>query len=176
MSQQFAEGQLTFSFPDDWPICRPSGTSFYRRHFQSFCGGSKEIDFLAYQPSFKTLWCIEVKDYRTGQRTKQDDLADEVAQKIRDVMAMLPLGGIRDNAVSEPGQTQVREFWRYVRETTNVRVVLHCEIPTSPSKLFPGVKDAANLQTKISQKLRCVDPHALFTNCNTSHGLPWIVT
>lgn len=176
MSQQFAEGQLTFKFPDDWPVCRPGGTSFYRRHFQSFCGGSREIDFLAYQPEAKTLWCIEVKDYRANPRTKQKDLADEVAEKIRDVMAMLPLGGIRDNAVSEPGQMQVREFWRCMRKMIVIRVILHCEIQASPSKLFPEVKDVANLQTKISQKLRCVDPHALFTSCRRAHSLPWIVT
>jgi hypothetical protein len=176
MSQQFTEGNLTFGFPDDWHVCRPSATSFYRRHFQDFCEGCKEMDFLAFQPSGNTLWFIEVKDYRNNQRTKEKGLAEEVAEKTRDVLAMLPIAGIRDNAATEPGHMQAGDFWRISREATSFRIILHCELPASPSKLFPGIKDSANLQSKISQKLRMVDRRALFTNQSFQHGLPWFVT
>lgn len=175
MSQNFPEGNLTFSFPDDWRICRPESTSFYSRHFQRFCGGCKEMDFVAFDPTSRTLWFIEVKDYALNPRTKQEELADEVSIKMRDVLAMLPVGGIRDNGLTQPGKVQIRDFWQAAYQATNMRVVLHCELPVSTSKLFPGVKDSANLQTKLSQKLRCVDPHPLFTNRAMGHALPWAV-
>jgi hypothetical protein len=175
MSQRYTEGNLTFEFPDDWPVCRPASTSFYTRHFQHFCNGSKEMDFLVFDPHQRIIWFIEVKNYRVDRRTKHEELADEVAQKTRDVLAMLPVAGVRDNGISQPGNLQVHDFWKQAREAVDMRVILHCELPASSSRLFPGVKDAANLQTKLSQKLRCIDTHALFTDRSMAHALPWTV-
>src|SRR4051812_42108912 len=108
MSQVFPEGHLTFSFPDEWHICRPEKTSFYSRHFQNFCNGCKEMDFVAFDPAELILWFIEVKDYGVNPRIKQGELADEVALKTRDVLAMLPVGMVRDNGMSRPGNLQIR--------------------------------------------------------------------
>ena len=149
--------------------CGMALTSFYTRHFQGFCGGCKEMDFLTYDPTDRVSWFVEVKDYRVDQRNKQGDLADEIAQKTRDVLAMLPVAGVRDNGISQKGCLQVRDFWNQARGAIKMRIVLHCELPVVSSKLFPGVKDAANLQTKLSQKLRCVDPNVLFTNRTMVH-------
>jgi hypothetical protein len=173
VSQEYPEGRLTFRFPEDWQVCRPERTSFYSRHFQHFCGGSGAVDFLAFDPEGLVLWLIEVKDYAAHPRTKQQDLADEVAVKTRDVLAMLPVGNIRDNSMSQPGKLQIRDFWQAARRATAIRVVLHCELPASRSRLFPGVKDSANLQTKLTQRLRCVDPRALLTSRAMGHPLPW---
>jgi len=133
------------------------------------------MDFLAFDPQTHTIWLIEVKDYQAHTRVKELDLADEVAQKTRDVLAMLPVARLRDNGLSAPGTLQVGDFWRHANHATELRVILHCELPNSPSKLFPGVKDAANLQTKLSHKLRPIDPHALFTNRHLGHAFPWAV-
>ena len=175
MTQRFVEGALTFEFPDSWSICRPDQTSFYRRHFQSFCGGCHEVDFQAFDPGAMTIWLIEVKDYRVFRRTRLEELADEVAQKARDVLAMLFVAGIRDNTASTPQRVQAGDFWNRARAAIDIRVVLHCELPRSPSRLFPGIKDVANLQSKLKQKLRVIDPHALFTNRTMAHPLPWTV-
>lgn len=179
MSQDFPEGALTFSFPDGWEVCRPADTSFYQRHFKSFCGGCKETDFLAFDPSPSelVLWLIEVKDYRSHRRSKELDLVREVALKARDVLAMLPVAALRDNAASPPGgTTQAGGFWRSARSAKQLKVVLHCELPPRPSKLFPGVKDAANLGHKLKQELRPIDPHATFTNSSLARSLPWTVS
>ncbi len=133
------------------------------------------MDFIAYDPHQFILWLIEIKDYRFFPRTKLVDLADEIASKTRDALAMLLTAGVRDNAVSTPGHLQAGEFWNGARGLMSIRVVLHCELPPSPSKLFPGVKDAANLQTTLRQRLRVVDPRALFTNRELAHFLPWTV-
>jgi hypothetical protein len=175
MSKNFREGALTFSFPNHWEICRPEFSSFYDRHFSNFCDGCKEVDFLAFDPQHDTIWFIEVKDYRVHQRLKETHLADEVARKTRDVIAMLPVARIRDNGISSAQQLEAGDFWRRAMNAASLRVVLHCELPENTSKLFPGVKDAANLQTKLAQKLRVIDPHALFTNRALGHSLPWAV-
>ena len=120
MSQRFIEGTLTFGFPDDWYICRPEETSFHSRHFQNFAGGCKEMDFLAFDPASRILWFIEVKDYAANARTKEGELADEVAIKTRDVLAMLPVGGIRDHGISQPGKLQIRDFWQSAREAADI--------------------------------------------------------
>lgn len=133
------------------------------------------MDFLAYDPNGQTLWLIEVKDYQKHTRSKEIDIADEIAQKTRDVLAMLPAAKIRDNGVSSQQNLQIGDFWKKASEALDIRVVLHCELPPSPSKLFPGVKDSANIQTKLRQKLRCIDPHSLFTNRSFCHALPWSV-
>jgi hypothetical protein len=175
MSQDFVEGALTFSFPNSWRVCRPERSSFYNRHFANFCGGCKEVDFVAFDPLAATVWLIEVKDYQAHARVKELDLADELAQKTRDVLAMLLVARLRDNGISTPDRLQLGDFWKAAYPATELRVILHCELPPVPSKLFPGIRDAANLQTKLSQKLRSIDPHTLFTNRQLAHALPWTV-
>lgn len=176
MSQLFNEGRLSFRFPDEWILCRPQDTSYYTRHFQNFCDGCKEMDFLAFDPATQVLWLIEVKDYRVCQRTKLTDLADEVACKTRDVLAMLPAGNIRDNATSTTGRVQIGDFWKQAKDFVDIRVVLHCEVPSSPSKLFPGIKDEANLQTKLAQKVRCIDSRVAYTNLSRPRLFAWSVS
>ena len=180
MSQAFIEGQLTFDFPDGWRICRLGETSYYSRHFQGFCssagsgGGCKEVDFLAYDPKERVLWLVEVQDYRVQQRTKPIDVADEIAVKARDSLALLRLAPIRDTTASESGRCQAGDFARSSKSATNVRVVLHCELPTHPSRLFPGIRNSANLQQKLRTKLRCVDPRAVVVDKGSSN-VPWSV-
>lgn len=176
MSQDYKEGSLTFSFPDEWLVCRPEESSYYAGQFQKFCDGCKEMDFLAYDPHTHTLWLIEVKDYRVNERIKQQHLADEVAHKTRDVLAMLPAAKVRDHTLSEKGKLQIGDFSRRTRNLSELRVVLHCELPAKPSKLYPVIKDAANLSTQLRQKLRSVDPHAFFTNRQQGQALDWNVT
>ena len=159
-------------------ICVMGGkimASFEANYFANFCGGCKEMDFLAFDPAETTLWFIEVKYYRANVRLQELELADEVAQKTRDVLSMLPVARLRDNGISVIGRLQVGDFWRTAHSATELRIILHCELPNSPSNLFPGVKDAANLQTELIQKLRSIDPHSLFTNRQLGHALPWEV-
>lgn len=175
MAQLFTEGSLTFEFADHWDICRPEHCAYYTRHFQGFCGGAKEIDFLAYDPGSQNLWLIEVKDYSWFRRTKSVDLEDEMALKTRDVLAFLLAGGVNDKSPSSAATMSPQEFWPKVRRLSGLRVVLHCEIPARPSKLFPGIKDAANMRTKLAAAVRCVDPHPIFVSRTFGPTVPWTV-
>lgn len=159
MPQTHKEDCLTFDFPDSWSVCRIGTTSFYKRHFQAFCTGCKEVDFALYDPKEKVLWFLEVKDYRVHQRTKLIDLADEIALKVRDSLALLRIAAVRDETSIGKTNLTAGEFAQQSAGALKLRVVLHCELPKQTSKLFPGVKENANLQDKLKRKLACVDPH-----------------
>lgn len=174
MAQRFREGRIAFDFPNGWLIARPEASAYYSKHFQHFAphnAGNKETDFLAWEPSEKQLWLMEVKDYRAHPRTKMQDLADEVVLKARDTLALL-----RAAQAQDPGQSDViRDFAAKSAKAKSIRIVLHCALPKRPSKLFPGVKDAANLQAKLRERVRAVDPHAHVTGNGNSGSVPWSV-
>ncbi len=164
----FVEGKLVFEFPDPWKVCRFGKTSFYLKHFQSFCAGCKEMDFALFDPGQKVLWLVEVKDYRIDQQTKPITLAEEVALKVRDSLALLRIAQIRDETPDGESTITVGEFARGSAAAIKIRVVLHCDLPQNRSKLFPGVKDSANLQQELRIKLRCIDPHAQLVDLNST--------
>ena len=85
----FYEGHLACTFPDDWDVTKYDDWMFYRNRFIGVCGGSKAVDYLAYDLSNRTLWLIELKDYRQFRRTKDDTISlwDEMAIKVRDTLA-----------------------------------------------------------------------------------------
>jgi hypothetical protein len=171
---QFTEGKLTFTFNDendeDWRVEKYDDWSFYRNQFNSCCGGNRAVDFLAYQVSEKTLWLIEVKDYRCSRRTKDIHLWEEVALKVRDTLA-----GILAACVNANDDTEKR-YAAQVLRATRLRVVLHLEQPRARSKLFPRIYDPADVQQKIKQRLKPVDAHPRVAACDTLWAVPWKVT
>lgn len=155
----FIEGALGFDFPDDWQVCPLDRTSFYKQRFQSFgksAGGkgAKSVDFVAFAQRAKELWLIEVKDYRQGPREKPIDLVQEVAEKVRDSLAC-----IHAMAANAGGDDQT--FARQALRRPRIRIVLHLEQPSKPSRLKPVAVPSVDLKQKIQQALRAVDPHAL---------------
>jgi len=163
------EGRIRFDFPPAWQVCRPEKTAYHKRHFQTFAGGCKEMDFVLFEPASRTLWLLEVKDYRTDPRIKPLELSAEVAQKSRDALALL-LGGA---ASDDEGNQGVGAFIRGAGLPVAIRVALHLELPRQRSKLFPGVKNAADQQMLLRRKVRCLDRHALV--CSTTTGsVPWV--
>jgi hypothetical protein len=171
MSQSFTEGRIRFDFPDDWTVCRPEKSAFYTRHFQNFCGGCKEIDFLMLEPEPRTLWLLEVKDYTSSSRKKSLDLLDEIALKARDVLALLLAGAAND---PRPNRG-VGAFMIEGGLPKKIRVVLHLEQPSNPSKLFPGAKIPVDFTQKLRQKVRCIDPHPVVVSTGSPHAL-WAST
>jgi hypothetical protein len=176
MSQSFEEGRLRFKFPEACRVCRPGNSSYYKRHFANLCGGCKEVDFLVLDPVQNQLRMIEVKDYEAERRAKQLDLVDEICLKARDSLALLLPAKTMDNAVgSTTLNVQVGTFAREALSAREIRLVLHCELPKVPSKLFPGIKDSANLQMKLRLKARSIDPHALCMSTLHMRDAPWRV-
>jgi len=165
MSQAFQEGRILFEFPENWRVCRPGKSSYYRNRFQGFCGGSKETDFLLFEPDQRVLWLLEVKDYTTDRRTKTSDLCDEIALKVRDVLALLMAGATND----PPSNQGIGAFMATCGLPLVIKVVLHLEQPSKPSALFPGVKNRADFAQMLRHKVHCIDPHAKVVSTVQSH-------
>ena len=162
------EGQLIFQFPDGWKVSKFDGWSFYRNQFQNVCGGATAIDLLAIEaPS--CLWKIEVKDYRRHRRTKTNDLAEEVAGKVRDSLAALVAAQVNANDREE------RALARVALRCRRLRVVLHLEQPARHSKLFPRGINPANVQQRLKQLVKPIDPHPLVLEASRMQGVAWTV-
>ena len=190
------EGALTFTFPAGWEASKFDEWAFYRRQFsrlsglRATCGakncgaeltcvacgkpastGTKAIDILAIEQK-SCCWCIEIKDYRLGRRTKTVDLADEVAIKVRDSLAGLAAAAAAANANDESAKNQAISALACRR----FRVVLHLEQPAKHSKLVRRAINPANVQLRLRQLVKGIDPHALVVETTRMNGVTWTVT
>ena len=161
------EGRVSWTFTPvrDWKVEKYDNLPFYRRQFANVAGGTKAVDVLALQRPGKVLWMIEAKDFTTERRDgTKPPLWLEVAQKARDTLA-----GVMAAACTEcEDQPVARDF----RKSEKLRVVLHLEQPSRPSKLFPRSYDPADLQQKLRSLLRAIDPHALVVDARNTN-VPW---
>lgn len=163
------EGQLAFHFPEDWQASKLDQWSFYRNQFANVCGGAKAIDILAIAPGRASIWQIEVKDYRQHPRTKVINLADEVAQKVRDSLAALVAAKANANTDHE------KELAALALQCSKVRVVLHLEQPAKPSKLFPKSIDSAKVEQELKRLIKAIDPHPLVVETGRMRSCQWSV-
>ena len=156
----FTEGRLTFSFPPGWDALKYDESTFHKKHFQSFAGGSKAVDFVAFKPD--ELWLIEVKDYRARTRTKSPDLFEEIARKVQATLAGLV--AVKSESGSS-GDTTTRDFSkRALRSFRRLRIAVHLEQSGKPSRLFPHVIDPKNAHDKLRKTVHAVDPRAIIGN------------
>ena len=176
------EGRLIFDFPDGWRAQKFDDWSFYRNQFIK-CGdarttcskcknpvaaGSKAIDVLAIDMN-SCCWSIEIKDYRLHQRVKVIDLADEVALKVRDSLAVLVASRVNANDSDEKAMANA------ALQCSRLRVVLHLEQPAKHSKLFPRAIDPTNVQQRLKQLIKAIDPHPRVVDMGGMNGLAWSV-
>ena len=165
--QSLVEQKITHTFPPGWESTKFDNWAFYRNQFQgAFGGGNKAVDFLAFHPSEKTLWLIEVKDYREYRRKKGVRLWDEVAIKVRDTLACLYAA--RVNA----GNNEYT-FSDRVAKSKKLRVALHLEQPKQHSKLFPRVFDPADVTQKLKKLVKPVDAHPAVIEISRMDRVPW---
>lgn len=164
-------GSLTFGFPDSWEAQQYDAWTFYLRHFQGCRPSMKAVDLLAWDPAARATWLVEVKDYRRHPRTKAVDLHREVADKVLDTLSALLPAAVQANVPEE------RDLARKVLGAREVRVLLHLEQPATHSALFPRALDPADVQQKLRQVLRPVDPHCRVAETGRlMGGLAWTVS
>ena len=186
------EGALTFQFPDSWRATKLDDWSFYRNQFKGLgsglrqpcgecgaelkcknCGtaktqGVKAVDLLAWGPA-TTLWLIEIKDYRQWPRTKEIGLADEVALKVRDSLAILVAAAM---SARDP---QERSFARDALTRQRICIGLHLEQPKQHSKRFPRAIDPVDVLQRLKQLVRSIDPHPSIFELGMNVTAPWTV-
>lgn len=183
---------LTFTFPNNWEASQLDDWSFYRNQFQNLgnnvrmacskcsaelqcascntvkIAGIKAVDILGVLPG-SVFWLIEVKDYRLQRRTKVIDLADEIALKVRDSLAVMLAASLNAN------NGQEKSWARTAVQCPSIRVVLHLEQPAKHSRLFPRVADPAKVRQRLKQLIKAIDPHPLVVEMSNVHGVPWKV-
>ena len=183
---------ISFTFPAGWRASKVDAWTFYRKKFERYfdgvrlackkcnaevrcrkCNtaktiGVKAVDLLAIAPG-SVVWLIEVKDYRRNQRTKAIDLADEVAVKVRDSLAMFVAASKNAN---DPNEKQDASA---VGGSSAIRVVLHVEQVQKPSKLFPRAINPANVKHRLRRLINFVDPHPLVVETTAMGGVDWSV-
>lgn len=162
------EGALTFTFPSPGKASKYDDWSHYRNQFQTTCGGNKAVD-LVYTDG-QVTWLIEVKDFRQHQRTKQIDLSDEIALKVRDTLAGLVSAKFQAN---DPDEKQCATA---LLRSRNIRVACHIEQPAKRSRLFPRAIEPDNLVLKLRTLIKAVDPHPAVVDRHSLHAdMPWNV-
>ena len=164
-----SEMDLTFSFPDSWRATKYDGWPYYQNRFKDRCLGSKAVDFLAIAPYRKTLWLIEVKDYRSHRRAKDISMWDEMALKVKDTLAGLV-------ASKMDATHDQHQFAADCLDATRIRVVLHLEQPAQDSKLFPRPYNVANVEDKLRQLLKPIDAHPVVAEMAVPQNLAWRVS
>jgi len=164
-----SEGALEFDFPNSCQASKYDDWSYYRNQFQSVANRSKAVDIVCVER--RVSWLIEIKDYRRHPRTKTIDIADEVAEKVRDTLAGLAA------AASNANESEERQHARKALASRKWRVVLHLEQSAAPRRLWRSPIDPAALLLKLrSRKLKAVDAHPLICNRNTPlPQIPWTV-
>lgn len=168
MTIDLVEGDLTFSFPVQTSASKYDGWSHYRNQFQSFCGGSKAVDFVCRDGD--VTWLIEVKDFRQHRRVKTVDLPDEIALKVRDTIAGLVSAKFYANELSE--KTCADRLLR----SKKIRVVCHIEQPAKHSKLFPRAIEPMDLKLKLKTLIKAIDAHLAVVDSRSIHAdMPWSV-
>lgn len=160
---------LIFTFPPTWFVGKPDDWTFYRNQFTRMRNGVKAADALAVD-SNQTAWLIEAKDYSLHARTKASCLAEEVAAKVFDTLAMLVPASVRATEPAEKG------IAGRACKAHDIRVVLHLEQPLKHSRLRPRAIDPAALCMKLKKLVRPIDPHPLIVERGRMGNLAWTVT
>lgn len=164
----FNDRNISLEFPDHWQVTKYDDWAFYRNKFTTSCCGNKAVDFLAYDPDSRTLWLIELKDYRQHHRAKTNiSIWDEIAIKTRDTLAGIFAAKID---MTHAEHSYAVQFLR----ADKIRVVLHLEQPRTPSKLFPQAYSRADVEQKLRQIVRPIDHHPKVVEAQHMGNLPWI--
>jgi len=158
---------IIFDFPDSWQVSKYDNWAFYRHHFSTMLDGIKGVDLIAI--ARQDIWLIEVKDYRQSRRTKAQDLAEEVTEKVLyTIAAMLP-------AKINASDKSEANFARKVLQGKQLQVVLHLEQPETHSRLFPRAINPVDVQQKLRRLIKPIAPHPKVVESTRMQSVPWSV-
>lgn len=171
VSRGFDEESLHFEFDDAWQVVHYDDEPVFHRGIKRV-QGTHDVDFIALRAG-KQLFFIEVKDFRgyriqNKKRISNGELAELVAQKVRDTVAAL-VGARRSKVDDETW----RELTRALEPGHAVRVVLWLEEdPPSGRRDIRADSRRSILQKDIEKRLSWLDVRAMVESRNT--GLPGV--
>lgn len=167
---------LKFDFPDEWEVDKFDDWAFCKR-FQNIVPKTGAVDILAVSPEIrehnvpKTLWLIEVKDYRFNIREDSSTLDEVMGEKVRGTLAsLLP-------AKLDAHDADQRRLAGKALTCRRIRIFLHLEQPRLHSAYAPRGKaiNRANVLMDMTQRVRHVDPHPKIVDMHST-DLDWTVT
>ena len=150
MSRSADVDGMLLTFPAGWWVWKYDDSDFYQKQFQNFAGGVKAMDAIALDPA-KTLWLIELKDYRQNKRRKPSSVFDEVAGKVRDTLAGLAVARVSATAPQE------RSWAQQALGCGKIRVALQLAQSGRPHRLFRQVVDPADAELQLRKAVKQVD-------------------
>lgn len=163
---------LRFEFPEGWNVSKYDDWPFYKNQFQKIKAiegdGVKAIDIVAVSPD-RSLWLIEVKDFRLHPRIKPLEISQEIALKAFDTLAALLPARLNSNTEEE------LKISTLALKATRLRVVFYLAQPLKHSRLFPRAIDPATVKMKLRQRVRSIDPHPVVAEHGIAQNLPWTV-
>ncbi|MHC5538328.1 hypothetical protein ACYOEI_08875 [Singulisphaera rosea] len=162
MPKTFEEGFLTFVFDDEWLAVKYDEHPDYRGRIRNL-PETKAVDFAAIG-SGNALFLIEVKDFRghrieNRDRLRDDDLAIEVAQKVRDTIAGIIAAHHRGNVADWERFAQ-----RLLSTDPPVRVLLWLEEDIHAGPLGRSENRASVLVDRLKRHLRWLTTKVFVTN------------
>ncbi len=148
--KQFNESGLLFRFNDQWEVYQLDEEVDYRKQICKKVPDTKSIDFVGFNESKNILLFIEVKSFRGyGNRTniqrltgENDDITVEVAQKVRDSLAII-IGGARHS-------TNLSDTWKkyidHLNKEKDLKVIAWVELDVSTTNFLQRAN--VNISTK----------------------------
>lgn len=142
------EGPLKFTFQNVDFVEKYDEWSHYKNKFKNACGGSKAVDFVVVQG--KSLWLIEVKNYRQSDKTespKLEKLSKKIALKVKHTLAGLAHAALIAEDHHEKNSA------RHALACSSMQIVLHIEQPDHVTKLYPQIIDESNIFLSLKQAM-----------------------
>lgn len=174
--QVIEEGALAFDFAvGSVRVLKYDDTVFYRNRLQKVCPHRRGVDILCLDGD-KTLWLIEVKDYRSDTVEKdRSRLADVIVDKVLDTLAGLRCAQFAD--------TTEKDFASAAAKAERLQVVAHIEgrgrMRDDSKHLRRSQTElafAADLKVRLHQKLIKLGMTSAVAGLKyPKQGCPWTV-
>ncbi len=170
------ENRLSFEFPAGWHATKFDDWAFYRSQFLPLHNGISALDILAMDTE-KTLWFIEIKDYRPHPKASAKDLHDFSDEqefiKLADKVILKLLGTLASLLPAKTNANNPKEqaFAEYFLSAKKLCVVLHVEFEM-------GAVNPANLYSKLRKRLRkgAIDASPRIISMNDMQDIAWKVS
>lgn len=152
----FKESGLEFRFDDNWEVYQLDKEADYREKINRQISETKSVDFIGFNHMRNILLFVEVKSFRGyGNRTniqrltgENDDITVEVAQKVRDSLAVI-IGGARNS-------TNLPDTWKkyvdHISQKKNLKVIAWVELDVSTENFLDRAKANMNVRKQALRK------------------------
>jgi len=154
--KKFEESGLVFEFDENWEVYQLDEEADYRDQICRQIPGTRCIDFIGFNKADRISLFVEVKSFR-GYGDKRnverltgecDDIALEVAQKVRDSLATI-VGGARNS--THRSQEWI-EHVEHLNKNGHLKVIAWIELDVSTENLLKRAKINMSVRRKDLRK------------------------